>query len=61
MRYALSESCSLWTQMSNYGDNRVRPKTILLVEDEAIIRLAEARMLRGEGYEVVTASTGKKR
>jgi PAS domain S-box-containing protein len=35
------------------------PKTILLVEDEAIIAAAEARLLREEGYEVVQAFNGK--
>jgi PAS domain S-box-containing protein len=34
-------------------------KTILLVEDEALIALAEARMLEGHGYSVVTAHTGE--
>lgn len=35
------------------------PKTILLVEDEALIALNEARMLRKEGYEVVLAASGE--
>ncbi|MFW6253040.1 MAG: PAS domain S-box protein [bacterium] len=36
-----------------------RAKTILLVEDEAIIAISEDRMLRRHGYEVVTASSGE--
>lgn len=35
-------------------------KTILLVEDEALIALAEARMLEGYGFNVLTAHSGKK-
>ncbi len=35
-------------------------KTILLVEDEAIIAMAEAETLRGFGYRVVTAHSGEK-
>ncbi len=38
----------------------VSPKTILLVEDEAIVAADEARLLREEGYAVVIASSGKK-
>ena len=34
-------------------------KVILLVENDAVSRLDEARMLGGEGYEVITASTGE--
>lgn len=34
-------------------------KTILLVEDETIIALAETRMLENRGYSVLTASTGE--
>jgi len=34
-------------------------KTILLVEDQAIIAASEARILRGMGYEVVKALSGK--
>lgn len=33
-------------------------KTILLVEDEAIIALAEKQMLQEHGYAVVTAAMG---
>ena len=35
-------------------------KKILLVEDEALIAMNEAQMLKKHGYEVVTASSGKK-
>ena len=35
------------------------PKQILLVEDEAIIALSEARLLRKHGYEVATVSNGE--
>jgi len=35
-------------------------KTILLVEDEAIIAIAEARTIRQFGYEVITANSGEK-
>lgn len=35
-------------------------KTILLVEDQAIVALAESRMLNGLGYDVVIAGTGEK-
>lgn len=35
-------------------------KTILLVEDEALIAMNEARLLTGEGYEVIQAFTGRK-
>ncbi|MCP4134721.1 MAG: response regulator [bacterium] len=34
-------------------------KTILLVEDEAIIAIAEARSIRSFGYEVITTYTGE--
>ena len=36
------------------------PKKILLVEDEALIAMAEAQMLMKHGYAVVTAYNGKK-
>ncbi|TVQ22540.1 MAG: PAS domain S-box protein, partial [Spirochaetaceae bacterium] len=39
-------------------DNRT--KTILLVEDEAIIAITETQILRKHGYEVVTANSGEK-
>jgi PAS domain S-box-containing protein len=39
------------------GEN---PKTILLVEDEAIIAMTERRDLTRYGYEVVVANTGEK-
>ncbi|MBA4416925.1 MAG: hypothetical protein C0392_03290 [Syntrophus sp. (in: bacteria)] len=35
-------------------------KTILLVEDEPLIRLTETRMLEKEGYVVICASSGEK-
>lgn len=35
------------------------PKTILLVEDEAIIALSEARQLESAGYSVIHAPTGE--
>ncbi len=38
----------------------VSSKTILLVEDEAIVAADEARLLREEGYTVLVASSGKK-
>ncbi len=38
----------------------VSPKTILLVEDEALVAADEARLLREEGYAVVIAASGKK-
>jgi len=34
-------------------------KTILLVEDEKILALAESRMLQKNGYQVITASSGE--
>lgn len=36
-----------------------QPQTILLVEDEALIAMSEARQLQREGYAVVTAYNGK--
>lgn len=39
--------------------DRVSSKTILLVEDEALISLAEAAMLRRNGYAVVCAASGE--
>ncbi|MBU0929325.1 MAG: response regulator [Spirochaetes bacterium] len=39
---------------------RTGQKTILLVEDEALIAMYEARQLEGEGYRVITASRGEK-
>lgn len=36
------------------------PKRILLVEDEALIAIAETEMLRSCGYEVIVAATGQK-
>src|SRR6056297_2153210 len=36
------------------------PKKILLVEDEAILALSEAKMLEKNGYEVTTAYSGEK-
>ena len=36
------------------------PKTILLVDDEAIIAAGEARLLRDEGYAVLVATSAKK-
>jgi CheY-like chemotaxis protein len=36
------------------------PKIILLVEDEAIIALAEAQIIEGFGYRVITAESGEK-
>ncbi|HQO03214.1 MAG TPA: PAS domain S-box protein [Spirochaetota bacterium] len=38
--------------------NDVKPKTILLVEDEAIIALSEKMLLEEYGYRVITATTG---
>lgn len=35
------------------------PKTILLVEDEALIALTEARVLQKFGYQVITAKSGE--
>jgi DNA-binding response OmpR family regulator len=35
-------------------------KKILLVEDEALIAMAEESTLRGNGFEVVSVSTGEK-
>ncbi|MDZ7794678.1 MAG: hypothetical protein U5P10_13620 [Spirochaetia bacterium] len=35
-------------------------KKILLVEDEALIAMNEAQMLKKHGYEVVTAHNGEK-
>ena len=35
-----------------------REETILLVEDEALIAMDEARMLTNHGYKVITASSG---
>jgi PAS domain S-box-containing protein len=37
-----------------------RGKKLLLVEDEAIISVVTAKMLKRSGYEVITASNGKK-
>ena len=34
-------------------------RTILLVEDEAIIAINEAMLLRKEGYHVIEASSGE--
>ncbi len=39
---------------------RASPRTILLVEDEAIVAADEARLLRDEGYAVLVAADGKK-
>ncbi|GAK55168.1 hypothetical sensory transduction histidine kinase [Candidatus Vecturithrix granuli] len=36
-----------------------RPKTLLLVEDETIIAMAEARILEKHGYQVVITSSGE--
>ncbi|MBN1531996.1 MAG: PAS domain S-box protein, partial [Spirochaetes bacterium] len=38
--------------------NRQRAKTILLVEDEALVAMSESRQLKKYGYEVVTAPNG---
>jgi len=35
-------------------------KTILLVEDEVVIAMAEAQRIKSFGYEVITASSGEK-
>ncbi len=40
--------------------DRVRGKKLLLVEDEAIISMVTAKMLKGRGYEVITVNNGKK-
>jgi PAS domain S-box-containing protein len=40
--------------------NKNNKKTILLVEDEAIIAMSETRMLERHGYAVVTAYSGEK-
>ena len=37
-----------------------RKKTILLVEDEALIAMAEKMVLEKNGYEVITVHTGEK-
>ena len=36
------------------------PKKILLVEDEALIAMNEAQMLKKHGYEVVTVYNGER-
>lgn len=36
-----------------------RPKTLLLVEDETIFAMAEARILEKQGYQVIIASSGE--
>ncbi len=36
-----------------------QPPTLLLVEDEALIAMSEAKMLRQQGYEVVLAASGE--
>lgn len=41
-------------------NSHITPKTILLVEDESIIALAEAMTLKKCGYIVITAATGEK-
>lgn len=38
----------------------ILPKTILLVEDEALIAMTEAQMLKNHGYEVLTAYNAQK-
>ncbi|MFW5737547.1 MAG: PAS domain S-box protein [Spirochaetota bacterium] len=43
---------------SNFG-GKARTRTILLVEDEALIALAQQTTLVGYGYEVVTVHTGE--
>ena len=35
-------------------------KTILLVEDEALIALSEAQILKKHGYEVITVHSGER-
>ncbi|HUX14542.1 MAG TPA: response regulator, partial [Spirochaetia bacterium] len=40
--------------------NNVTRKTVLLVDDDAIIALAQARAIAGFGYAVLTAHTGEK-
>jgi CheY-like chemotaxis protein len=40
--------------------NNKNRKTILLVEDEALIAVAESVMLKKHGYEVVIANNGEK-
>jgi CheY-like chemotaxis protein len=39
--------------------DNAQPKTILLVEDEALIAMQEARQLQKEGYSVVTVYSGE--
>ena len=38
----------------------MNPQTILLVEDEAIIALAEAAAIKRFGYEAISATSGEK-
>ena len=40
-------------------DLQDRQKTILLVEDEAVIAMAETRVLQKHGFQVLTASSGE--
>ncbi len=50
--------CTMASNRSNDGGEG-RTRTILLVEDEALIALAQQRTLAGYGYEVVTVHTGE--
>src|SRR5512145_2180020 len=56
--YPDANYCSISSQENTMWDN-AQPKTILLVEDEALIAMQEARQLQKESYVVVTACSGE--
>ncbi len=55
----IDETPSVASLQSNMAAPQKNHETILLVEDEAIVRDLTARILRDLGYEVIVASNGK--
>jgi DNA-binding response OmpR family regulator len=47
------------SQPAKQAEQNGKPKKILIVEDDAYIRDAYAEILRGEGFEVITAENGQ--
>lgn len=58
--YFIVSDAHLSDAVSGVAHADTRTKSILLVEDEAIITIAEARTMKQFGYEVLTANSGKR-